>query len=385
MAVKRSILFSLKLLIKVPLALITLLLTTYYYAPVFDFERGVPFEGAKFYNPYADLSSQQIRGNFHAHARAWGGVTNGKTPAKEVVQLYVDLGYDLPGISNYNMLEDPMPNAPIHLPMYEHGLNVGFVHQIVVNPSEATLLDYPFYQNRSHRQATFNRLREDDNLIMVAHPSSRAGYSYEDLAYLSGYELMEIISVQAVGPDHWDATLSTGHPVWGIANDDCHDTTDYDIGLCWNIIYVSDTSRASILNSLRQGKHFAVKGWQAKDMNELEYIRVTDEGLYTIKLVHPADSITLIADQGERVVIGTGVDSLSFQMEPQHTYLRAEVFESEPWNDWTKMFFNPVIRSEDVSLSIPPPSYSVNWPLTILYWLFIFLCQALLVRTLIRW
>ncbi|MDH3649626.1 MAG: hypothetical protein OEQ53_08075 [Saprospiraceae bacterium] len=373
-----------KLLGKIPLGILVLLLCTYYFSPVFSFEKTRPFSGANFFNPYANLPKDKVRANFHAHARAWGGLTNGRTPAKKVVEKYVDLGYDLPGISNYNMLEDRTLNAPIYIPMYEHGLNIGFVHQIVINPGKATLLDYPFYQSRSNRQSTVNRLKESDNLIMIAHPSSRAGYSHDDLRYLTGYELMEIISVQAVSPDHWDAALSSGHPVWGIANDDCHDTTEYDIGLCWNMIYVQDATPSNVLTSLKKGAHFAVKGWQAKDMNELDYITVVND-LYTIKMIHPADSITLISDLGERVAIATETDSISYRIRPSQTYLRAEIFESEPWNDWTKMFFNPVVRSEQ---SVIPPhqaTHRINWLLSCTYWGLLLILQALLIGIIVRW
>jgi len=79
----------------------------YAMCPVYRFPAPAPFSGAAFYNPYADAppGSAWRTANFHAHGRAWGGLTEGRQTDSAVVAKYRALGYDIAGVSDYEQID----------------------------------------------------------------------------------------------------------------------------------------------------------------------------------------------------------------------------------------------------------------------------------------
>ena len=353
-------------------------ISPYYLTPIFKFDKGVPFSGDQFYNPYKYLDTLWMRANFHAHSRAWGGLAHGNVPVSDMIREYLDLNYHVPGISNYNFIEPRVESVDYYIPEYEHGFNVGYVHQLVLNTGRSTVFDFPLIQWLSHKQTVINWLKTADNLIVLAHPDFKNSYSLNDLEFLGGYDLMEIVSVRAVSLKHWDRALSTGHAIWGIANDDAHDTTDFDLGVCWNLVNVPYESSESCIESLGNGRTVAVKGWLAQDMNQLRELNIHNN-VFEIKLDQRADSILLFSDDGILVASATNTEILSYSIQPHNTYLRAEVFETEPWNEWTRMYLNPVIRISGMQWPANIQKTKVNWILSVLYWLSIAFLQILMI------
>jgi hypothetical protein len=63
----------------------------------------------------------------------------------EVRAFYLDLGYDVPVVTNYQSIH--VPSGPgIPLTGYEHGFNPGQRHQTVLNASDVSFFDVPLYQ-----------------------------------------------------------------------------------------------------------------------------------------------------------------------------------------------------------------------------------------------
>jgi len=139
------------------------------------------------------------------------------------------------------------------------------------------------------------------------------------------------------------------------------------------------------VNSLKAGRSYATRGWMGQEMNWLENISVTEEGLYTIRLQRRADSITLLSDNGKIVATAVNTDTLEYQIQPENTYVRAEVFETEEWNSYTKMYFNPVIRTADGKIDTSFTEIEISWFKTILYFIILLIIQVLLIRVIIRW
>jgi hypothetical protein len=79
-------------------------LLPYVWAPVYNFPDAAPFSGSMLWNPYASRLGTWQRANFHAHGRAWGGLTSGAQPGAEVAQRYHQLGYSVAGVSNYQRI-----------------------------------------------------------------------------------------------------------------------------------------------------------------------------------------------------------------------------------------------------------------------------------------
>src|SRR5215831_6327819 len=77
----------------------------YLFCPQLIFTKLTSFSGNKWYNPYAGLScGNWVKCNFHAHTKAWGGITNGNAIAKDVWRVYNDMGYAVHCISDYQTI-----------------------------------------------------------------------------------------------------------------------------------------------------------------------------------------------------------------------------------------------------------------------------------------
>src|SRR5262245_42312253 len=145
------------------------------------------------------------------------------------------------------------------MPLYEHGYNLLKHHQLAIGAHSVDWFDFPLWQSLSNQQYVIDRVARTADLVALAHPPSRNAYMPSELRELSGYQLIEVVN----GPFHlataWDAALSSGHAVWGIANDDTHDLRDAGrAAVAWNMIDAPTASTADIVAALRAGRSYAV-------------------------------------------------------------------------------------------------------------------------------
>jgi hypothetical protein len=228
----------------------------YIRGPIYRFPDPVVFSGSQFLNPYAGPIGAWQRANLHAHGIAWGGVTNGKQSSSEIIAAYHKLGYSLAGISDYQHIR--ANDGAATLPLYEHGYNVNKRHQLAIGAHAVEWFDFPLWQSPSNQQFVIDRVKAKADLVALAHPS-RDSYSADDLRQLTGYDLLEVVNGPFVMEEAWDAALSSGHLVWGLANDDTHDITDRQRnGVAWNMIGADSASTADIVQALKAGRTYAV-------------------------------------------------------------------------------------------------------------------------------
>ena len=118
-------------------------------------------------------------------------------------------------------------------------------------------MEFPFWQGVNQKQYILDRLLSTAALVSINHPARLEGYTVDDMRYLSGYQLLEVINDHEAGDRFWDAALSAGHRVWGIAGDDVHDLTDRcRVGVACTMIN-SDSSRPNdIIEALRAGRSY---------------------------------------------------------------------------------------------------------------------------------
>ena len=373
----------LKITAKVLIALLVLFTIPNYYSVIYKFGKSHKFEGNQFYNPYANINGKWTKANLHSHSKAYAGISNGKNSAEEMLHKYDSLKYDLACISNYNFVQDSVVGYH-YLPAYEHGFNLKWVHQLVINDMNPKPFDYPILQLRSNKQFIINHLKTPGDLISLNHPSNKNAYTDSDLKYLNNYDLFEGISVFAKSIRKWDTALSNGHAVWIVGDDDAHDASDDHVGVCWNMINVDSLNNKSIIGSLKRGATYATKGWLGKEMNRVKSVSVEND-FYKLKLNKKSDSIIVISDGGKIVATATDVDSILYQIKPENSYIRAEVFDTESWNKYTKMYINPVIRSKDGLLHQHNNKNQLSLFYSILYWLILLVVHLLLIRIIWKW
>ncbi len=358
LAIKITKLF-LRLLLLIIISILLIILSFYLLAPVYKFEQPKVFSGNQIYNPYQNIDSAKwYKYNFQVQSKAWGGITDGRLNSNELIDsIYQALSYDHVATSDYQKINRYNSEEDKYIPTYEHGYGVRKTHQVCLGASRVLWLDYPFYQSIHHKQNIINKLNKSCELIALAHPLLRNGYTFEDLKYLSGYQLMEVLNNLRVSVAHWDTALSNGHRIYILANDDAHDVSNSnEVGRRFTMINAKNQKRENIINALNNGEAYG-----------MDFIRINDEPMLdkfersknipylisakmiadTLKVTvsQKADSIRFVGQHGKRLFASTDCISGQYRIQDSDTYVRTEVY----FDDGSIMYLNPVTRHTDIN------------------------------------
>lgn len=335
------------------------LLLPFLWGPIYDFPEPQPFSGKHFFNPYQGIDSNSwFKGNFHAHANPYGILTDGRNNTSEKLwNKYDSLNYASFSISNYSNIDDYNSSESCYIPNYEHGYSPVKYHQLVLGATKVQYFDYPLFQFRSNKQYIIDKLRQDAEVLVIAHPSFLGAYSEKDGALLCNYNLVEVMNQRKYSFEFWDAALSAGHAVWIMANDDAHDldlVADY--GMQATLINAPSNDKSDVLNALKSGKTIGYApvndnnlGLQLKLQHRDAYPRllhfeVDEFGKIEGRFSKPIKEFHVIAQNGEEVHYEyteyQNNHKIWAQFEQQHQYLRFKV----NFEDADLCFLNPVIR-----------------------------------------
>lgn len=368
-----------RVLLKVFLIFLAVLLVIaaipYIITPVYNFPEKHPFTGDKFYNPYDSLNALGwLKANFHSHSYAWAGFTAGRENInEEIIERYKSLNYDIICISDYMKINTFLSDQKIYIPVYEHGYGFTKNHQLVIGAKEVKWLDYVFTQTLNDKQYTIEQLKRDDNIIVLNHPHLRGAYDSEDAAKLTGYDCIEIANQNfGMADDLWDAALSSGSPVFCLADDDSHNSKNYsDMGKCFNLVNTSESSADGVIKALKHGRNIAVDlnlaGGSPFDSLKNKYdnlslpLRFEMKGNFlTIKLKQPAKEIIFTGSNGKQMAESKNIDSASCSFHETDTYIRTVIVNV----NGARMYLNPVIRYNG---TLPLYSASVNESATLIF------------------
>ncbi|MBM3405060.1 MAG: hypothetical protein FJY10_09260 [Bacteroidetes bacterium] len=361
----KKVITSIKWVFKGILAIIIVFLGIYYikyiWCPIYDFPEWKPFSGDKLYNPYKGIDSLHwLKGNFQAQSLIWGGITDGrKNTPEEIYHTYRKLGYHIIGISDYMSVNHFGKDSAFFIPIYEHGY--GFIrkyHQILIGASEVHWKDYPFWQNRHHKQHILNKLRKDTSaLIALAHPSWGNAYTPEDVGVLANYDLFEVLNQQKFSVSLWDEALSRGKPAFILSDDDTHGVSDPHLtGRGATFIYAPTHSTGEILHALKTGKAYGVDIYMREDerleekMADAENIPYLSQfevhgDTIKVKITKQAKRIIFLGKKGRAKMIAHDATEARYVFEEQDPYIRTEIIFPNQWNgDGTHFFLNPVFR-----------------------------------------
>jgi len=322
-----------------PLALVVLVLP-YAWAPRYRFPESAPFSGPVWFNPYAGVAPTWQRANLHAHGRAWSGFTNGKQTDDEIVRRYRALGYDVPGVSDYQRISPT--GDPAAVPLYEHGYNIGKHHQLAIGARQVAWFDFPLWQWVSQQQYVIDRVKQGAALVALAHPNSRYAYTTADLGRLTGYDLIEVVNGPFTAEESWDAVLSAGRPVWGVANDDTHDLLDpRRTAAAWNMIAAAKPDAAEILAALKKGQSYSVSRTGALESSGLTRLSTVeiDDGLLTVVCDGMPSTFTFIGQDGVKRKTVKSSLSARYALSNADTYVRVVIEAPQ-----TVLYLNPVLR-----------------------------------------
>jgi hypothetical protein len=319
----------------------------YLWCPVHHFPGAVPFRGRRWYNPYASITPATAwkKVNFHAHARAWYGLTNGRGSADDMLRHYRAMGYDAAPASDYQAITRAHTNDSGSLTVYEHGFNVRKVHFLAVGPRQVDWLDYPLLQGRDEEQHRIDRLHASAGLVVIAHPRLRRGISDADLRLLTGYTAIEIGSNASRGEDAWNVALDAGRPVWGVANDDTHDAdSPNESGGYWSMIASPTADARGLIAALSAGQAYAVFGHDGQPDIALNALSVAGDTLFASFDGAPA-RLELIGPGGRLLDEARGVHHGRWVLPCDAGWVRVVARTST-----TRLFLEPVLRSENGAL-----------------------------------
>jgi hypothetical protein len=347
-------LFTVTLLKRSTVVLALAMALPYAWAPVYRFPDPVVFTGPHLFNPYQDLGDVWQRANLHAHGRAWGGLTNGQQPADEVVRRYTELGYSVAGISDYERIASHhgVPTIPI----YEHGYNVGKAHQLAIGARRVVWLDFLLWQSMSQQQYVIDRLAASADLVALAHPSMRDAYSFDDLQQLTGYQLIEVVNGPFAIDDVWDAALSAGRVVWGLANDDTHDVNDpRRTAAAWTMINAPTASTRDVVDALRAGRSYAVSrvGDSIEPIDTVPVSVALRDGRLEVHCSGAPSTFVFVGQDGAIRQSVADVTSAAYAFEPSDTYIRTVIRSPR-----TTIYLNPVLRYD--GSRIPTPAATID-------------------------
>jgi len=336
------------------LLLIVVFFVIYAIAPVYKFSDAKVFSGDEIFNPYQGMDSTSWKkGNFQVQSRAWMGITNGRNNSNEAIEIvYKQLGYDIIVTSDYMKINDFGEDNNWHIPTYEHGYSVRKVHQVCIGSKKVNWIDYPFYQNLSHKQHIINVLRENNDIVTLAHPDLLDGYSLDDMRKLSNYDLIEVLNEIRKSPHHWDAALSSGHSAFILANDDAHNVFDFtEVGRMCTFINTASLDSKNVIDALKSGKAFGAdiamrqgadlveKAEDHKRVARLKNVSVVNDTLF----IELSEKAKLFAFIGQNGIVKSNVADTNrafYPIQLSDTYVRTEI----TFDNGNKFYLNPVYR-----------------------------------------
>ncbi len=336
------------------LLVLAIILVFYLTAPRYEFDEPSPFSGEYINNPYQDIDPEQwLKYNFQVQSRAWGGVTDGRNNTNEMIDsIYHLFGYDHVATSDYQRINYHKSEDEAFIPVYEHGYGIRKTHQVCIGAEKVLWIDYPFFQTLSLKQGIIDKLAQHNELVALAHPGLRNGYTFEDMKYLSRYALLEALSNMDVSIPHWDTALSHGHLVYLLANDDAHNVLNpNEVGRRFTMINATDKKRETIIRNLNQGVSYGVdfkliynepmeeKIERSKTIPHLVSAKLMQD-TFKIEVSTQADKFRFIGQGGILLSETNSSHSGNYIIRPDDTYVRAEII----FPDATAFYLNPITR-----------------------------------------
>lgn len=359
--------------------LIGILIMYYLLAPVYKFSGPVPFTGDKLYNPYQSIdSSAWKKYNFQVQSKAWLGITDGRKNTNELIDsIYNVLGFDHVATSDYQKINTFGKSNPAFIPTYEHGYNIFKTHQVCINTDKVLWVDLMFGQTLSMKQWVIDQLNEHAEIVVLAHPLLRDGYTINDMKYLTNYEAIEVLNNLRVSDEHWDAALSSGQIAYIIANDDAHDVMNTnEVGRRFTMINSISLAKDSIMSSLNKGAAYGMDFYRMEETMSHKAERSKHiPHLITANLISDTFEVTVSDFATQFKFIGkNGVELLTLKNSKSATYIIADddpyVRTEITFPDASIMYLNPIIRyqgDEPVTLKTAEVDTSATMRLRILY------------------
>ena len=203
-----------------------------------------------------------VRAVLHAHSTE----SDGLLEPQKVVEYYASRGYGVVALTDHERITRVRVKEPLVIPGAELARGRGLLgepyHLVILGVEDEAVL------RMKDPQEVIDFVRSSDGVVVVAHPHW-SGLTVSDLLSLKGYSAIEIFNTgcevevsKGYAVAHWDALLSKGVRVWGVAVDDAHRYTippiDADEG--WVVLCLRELSTDEVLRALKEGRFYSSTG-----------------------------------------------------------------------------------------------------------------------------
>lgn len=289
-------------------------------------------------HPYMNGVGAWVRGSFHGHCSENSGCSS--VPLAESARRYHQVGADFMTLTDHNVITDlgelrtRYPDL-VFLEGFEGG---GQEDMVFAGERVSPLYELPLGEAL--------KLRGDGVLTFACHPLPFAsGAEYWTFAKLAGLgvwpdgievynghygtEAAQAVGRQPLGTPLWDEVLTAGHRLWGYANDDFHDPSDF--GNAWNMVRVEAVTPGAIIAAARAGQCYATTGLLLREL------RIEGERIY---LELEAEARGRFVGPGGKPLAGDVGTRFDYRVDGE-AYVR---FEAEGENG--RVFLQPAFAGE---------------------------------------
>jgi hypothetical protein len=298
-----------------------------------------------------------FKGNLHTHTLN----SDGDSTPHEVTTWYREQGYNFLVLTDHNHLTDITGLNAIHAAKGKFLLITGEevsdsfrkkpIHVNAFNPER---LVEPQHGDSvaSVIQNNVNEIRRAKGIPSLNHPNFHWAVTIEDMLALKGLGLFEVynghpmVNNEGGGgfaslDEMWDALLTAGQRLFGIAVDDAHHFKKFgkefsNPGHGWIQVRAESLTSDAILNAIEAGDFYASTGVNLRDVSasKTEYrIEVALKDQWEEKV-----TTYFIADGG-KVLLKTSEPIAVYKFTGNEKYVRARVESSGGAKAWTQPVF----------------------------------------------
>jgi hypothetical protein len=303
----------------------------------------------------APATGTWYKGNTHAHTIN----SDGDSTPDEVVRWYREHGYAFVFITDHNYLTsvdglnalhgadekflvikgEEVTNSFAKKPLHINGLNV----RARVGPQGGTsVVDV--------LQRSVDAIRRADGIPHINHPNFGWAITRDELQQVNNYRHLEIFNahplVNNLGgggvpgmEEVWDALLSSGRLVYGLAVDDAHAFKDPGNphvptpGGAWIVVRAPRLDTASVIAAIDRGEFYASTGvelvdYQASAKRIAVTVKATAFSKYRIQFI----------GKGGRILKEVLEPSAIYEPRGDEGYIRVRVLESNGRTAWCQPF-----------------------------------------------
>jgi len=281
-------------------------------------------------SPVPSYQSNSYKGQLHCHSTNNDGAD---TPTA-LETAYLNAGYDFICLTDHDMLTpDPNVAGILHVNGVEESPSSGHIGNIGCTAQST----------KTNSQDIIDDIKADDALASLCHPHGTIGYTDEKIISLEDYQLIEIwnksaqdVASTGLAEDLWDAALTAGKPIWGVAVDDCHNIAGIAFNKGWVVIYADSLTLANVKESLRSGNFYSTEG---------PTLSISLSGDTITATTGASATIIFIGKGGKTLKSTASTTSETYTIKGNERYVRVKVTrDSDSLRAWSQPIFVQLMK-----------------------------------------